>query len=170
MLQSGEADEKLTNINNKKELEATAKTLAELEGKIHKRIGELEDKKARIAKRMEQANCELTRLKYKLYSIIVHMGSRATCGHYFAYIYNFKTDKWNRLSDEQINEVTEEEVLNVSKGIAPQLFDLTSIEVATMTVLLTVSSIFRKELNLMATMLMNSKNLVLNLEKILNLL
>ena len=45
------------------------------------------------------------------------MGARATSGHYFTYIYNFKNKKWNRISDEQVTEVTEEEVLKISKGI-----------------------------------------------------
>ena len=69
-----------------------------------------------MQKKIESANCELKHLKYSLYSIIVHMGARATSGHYFTYIYNFKTKKWNRISDEQVTEVTEEEVLKISKG------------------------------------------------------
>lgn len=52
------------------------------------------------------------------------MGARATSGHYFTYLYNFKTKKWNRISDEQVNEVTEEEVLKISEGFSPNFFSL----------------------------------------------
>lgn len=113
---SGEADEKLTCSNNKRELEAASATLTKLQDKVHKRVNELEDRKLRIKKKMEKANCELTHLKYRLYSIIVHMGSKATSGHYFTYLYNFKSKKWNRISDEKVEEVTEDEVFKISKG------------------------------------------------------
>jgi len=113
---SGEADEKLVSAHNKKELEAALETISKLQSKVHTRVEELQDRKQKIAKKIESANCELKHLKYSLYSIIVHMGARATSGHYFTYIYNFKTKKWNRISDEHVSEVTEEEVLKISKG------------------------------------------------------
>lgn len=50
------------------------------------------------------------------------MGARATSGHYFTYTRNFKTNKWTRISDEQVTEVTEEEVFKISKGIITRLF------------------------------------------------
>jgi len=49
--------------------------------------------------------------KYKLYGMCIHDGS-LNFGHYYANCYNYKNDKWFRFNDENISNISEEEILN----------------------------------------------------------
>ena len=48
-------------------------------------------------------------LDYELYSILVHSGG-ALGGHYYSYTKDLKTKRWMHFNDDEINEVSEEEV------------------------------------------------------------
>ena len=48
-------------------------------------------------------------LDYELYSILVHSGG-ALGGHYYSYTKDLKTKRWMHFNDDDINEVSEEEV------------------------------------------------------------
>ena len=55
---------------------------------------------------------------FSLYSVIVHRGDTVS-GHYFSYLKLFinKKERWVKFDDEQVSEVTNNEVFNANYGI-----------------------------------------------------
>uniref|UniRef100_A0A182WLG6 Ubiquitin carboxyl-terminal hydrolase 47 n=1 Tax=Anopheles minimus TaxID=112268 RepID=A0A182WLG6_9DIPT len=47
--------------------------------------------------------------KYELFAIMIHAGS-ASGGHYYAYIKDFKSDRWFSFNDQTVSPITEEDI------------------------------------------------------------
>ena len=51
-----------------------------------------------------------TKTKYKLKSVINHLGSNLNSGHYYTFAYSSIHEKWYNFNDENVNEITESEI------------------------------------------------------------
>jgi ubiquitin carboxyl-terminal hydrolase 25/28 len=80
---------------------------ATLEHRLREVTAELEDiteKIGRLKQRLSEQFADLQQYKYDLQTVFIHRGE-SSGGHYWIYIYDFKSDIWREYNDEHVTEV-----------------------------------------------------------------
>jgi ubiquitin C-terminal hydrolase len=77
------------------------------------KIKELEEKLMKVDEKIVEEQTSLQKERYNLHAILVHTGD-GDQGHYYAFIYDRKCQKWYRFNDYKITEEDESVVFNES--------------------------------------------------------
>jgi len=76
--------------------------------------GEVRSEISDIERKVEQIDAELSgifdnsgTLSYRLHAVFIHVGDRATAGHWYVYIHDPSTNIWRQYNDERVTIVTD---------------------------------------------------------------
>ncbi|EDV26154.1 uncharacterized protein TRIADDRAFT_55977 [Trichoplax adhaerens] len=99
------------------ELITLEKCIKRWSSEITKEVDALREKIASVEEAIEQMfqDDDMRKVKYHLHAVLVHAG-QVDSGHYWAFIYWRSYNKWLKINDVQVYEVTWEEVKRESRG------------------------------------------------------
>ncbi|KAJ3436299.1 ubiquitin carboxyl-terminal hydrolase [Anaeramoeba flamelloides] len=82
---------------------------------MDKRYNKIKKKIEKEELRLKTLYDDLKNIKYQLFSMVIHSGV-ANSGHYYTFVFDCTQDKWWKFNDQNVTQISENEVLQISTG------------------------------------------------------